>query len=374
MKHLHDGALLAYPEAGPAAPDYEAIRAHLTVCAACRARLEALRAERDRVSRALAALEPGPLDAPHAQRALASIRETVSRKESETMIGKLKNNRQLQRAAAIAAAVVVLAGLLALPPVRALASDFLALFRVEHFVVVNADSERMEQIVRALDENMFFGEQEVIEEMAEPMPAASLEEAAALAGFTPRAPQGYGEPARIEVAGGGHVRYTPEVEALRAVFEAVGLDPALLPDSINGKPFDITIPLGVALTYDDGDPDTHQDFTVMQVPSPVVEVPEGIDMQALGEAMLQLIGMSPQEAARLSRSIDWTTTLVVPVPTDIASVREVQVDGTIGLLFDAAGYDPSAAGALLWQKDGIVTMIAGSSSSMRLLAVAESLE
>ena len=86
--------------------------------------------------------------------------------------------------------------------------------------------------------------------------------------------------------------------------------------------------------------------------------------------MLQLMGMSPEEAARLSESIDWTTTMVVPIPTDLANVQEVDVDGSTGLLLTANEYQsPEDTGtwyhprALMWEKDGILYMISADNLS-----------
>ncbi len=375
-RHPHDGTLLAYLEAELVGHHEKDIRAHVEACAACQARLGRLQAQRERISGTLGALAPGPLEQPSARRALAGLQMTINERKGGTMLDRIKNSRRAQRTLAGIAALVIVVGLFALAPVRALARDFLGLFRVERFVVVNVDAERMEQIAEALDENMFFGEEEVLEEPGEPVEVGSLDEAAARAGFQPGKPEGYGEPTSIQVMGASSTRFTPDVEALRAVFETMGLDPALLPEGIDGQPFEISVPAGIMQVYDDGDPDRREDFSIMQVPSPSVEVPEGVDMQALGEAMLQLLGMSPEEAARLSRSIDWTTTLVLPIPVDVATVQEVNVNGTTGLLFDISDYEDidGGGGALLWQKNGLVTMIAGDGSSIDLLGIAAALE
>ena len=186
-------------------------------------------------------------------------------------------------------------------------------------------------------------------------------------------PVGYGDPSDIAVTEGGSVTYTPDLQSMRAVFAALGMDPELLPESIDGQPFTITVPAGVALSYDDGE----HDFGIMEMPSPSVDVPDGVDMEALGEAMLQAYGMSPREARRLSRSIDWTTTLVLPIPTDLASVSEISVNGNSGLWFEQTDgpEDGSHNGnALLWEADGTVYMVAGDISANTLMDIATSLQ
>jgi hypothetical protein len=287
------------------------------------------------------------------------------------MLEKFRTNKNAQRAAIGVATVLVVAGLLALAPVRALASSFLGLFRVEHFAVVDVDSARLEEIAQALDENMSDAENSVQQAMGDSYSVSSLAEAADVVGFAPLVPAGYGDPSDIQVTEGGSITYTPDVQSLRAVFVALGMDPELLPESIDGQPFTITVPAGVALSYDDGE----QGFGIIQMPSPSVDVPDGVDMEALGEAMLQVYGMSPREARRLSRSIDWTTTLVLPIPTDLASVSEVLVNGNSGLWFEQADSSgDGAGGSLLWEAGGKVYMVAGFGSSITLMDIATSLQ
>jgi hypothetical protein len=259
------------------------------------------------------------------------------------------------------AALAVVVGLFSLAPVRAFASNLLGIFRVERFIVVDISEERLEQIEAALDGSL-FGEQEVLEDPGDPVEVGSVEEATALVGFSPRTPTDYGEPVEIAVQGQLKVRYTPDVEGLRDVFATLDVDPDLLPENIDGQPFDFTLPPAVMMAYDVPENEEDIDFILMQVPSPTTDGPSDVDMQAIGQAMLQVLGMSPQEAARLGESVDWTSTLVLPITPDLATVQEISVDGTTGLMFDsgwmeAEGDDWDRNMTLLWQKDGIINVI-----------------
>jgi hypothetical protein len=379
MAHLSDGALLEYLDGMQDSARGESVRAHLEDCDRCRARAEDLHQRAGRVSAALSALAPAAPDSPHRQRALAQLQDTVSTRQESPMFNRLWSNRNARRLAIGLATLLVITGLFALEPVRAMASDFLGLFRVEQFTTVSVDPARMQQIADALNQNMYMGEQQMLKDRGQPTPVASLDEAAAQAGFTPATPQGFGTPDEIMVTDSWAERYTPDVASLRAVFQAVGVDPSLLPDNIDGQPFDVSVPAGVMLSYSDGDPDLHNDFTIFQIPSPTVNVPAGVDVQALGDAMLQLLGMTPQQAAQLSQHIDWATTLVVPIPTGTTDVTEVNINGTSGLLFKASGTtgdngSGTPESAILWQNNGIVSMVVGSNNGSRLIAIAESME
>lgn len=380
MRHLNDGTLVGYRDDQLTDGERRTAEEHLTACPACRERLDRLVSDADQVSRALKTLGPGSLDQPNAGRALARLQISVGRRQETPMIEKIKTDKRYQRALAGVLALVVLVGLFSLAPVRALASQFLGIFRVEKFVVVDVDEERLEEISEAISEDFYFGEYEFLEEPGEPVEVASLDEAEALVGFKPRTPAGYDDPATIVVTGQAQMRFTPDLEDLRTVFATLGLDPALLPDNIDGQNFDFTLPAGVAQAFALED-EEGIDFAIMQVPSPTADVPEDVDMQALGEAMLQLLGMTPEEAAQLSENIDWATTLVLPIPTGLLqTVQEIGVDGVTGLLFEMQGYETDDGTylrrrALLWQKDGIVYMLTSEhGSTERLVSIANTLE
>jgi len=380
-RHPDAGTLLAYWDGELPPGERERIGAHVAECDPCRARLDALAGQAGEVGGLLSALRPTTLDAPDVRRALITIKRKTEQRSEGTMLERIRMSKRAQRTGAAIAALALVVGLFTLAPVRALAAQFLGLFRVERFVTVEVSPERIEQLNALLDENMSFGQVEGSE--AEPVEVASLDEAAAVAGFRPRVPQGYGDPVRIEVSPASTATFTPDVEAMRQVFAALDLDPMLLPDNIDGQQFVFNIPAGIALTYEYQYSDS-DGFSVMQAPSPTVEGPDNVDMQQLGNAMLQLLGMSPQEAERLSASIDWTTTMVLPIPTDVASVREVEVDGVTGLAFELRGSggldDPDSGGerggsALLWQNGGYVYMLGADRSHVsRLLEIAATLQ
>ncbi|MCB9443820.1 MAG: anti-sigma factor, partial [Ardenticatenaceae bacterium] len=76
----------------------------------------------------------------------------------------------------------------------------------------------------------------------------------------------------------------------------------------------------------------------------------------LGEALLQMIGLNAAEAQRLAQNIDWTSTLLLPIPQDFASFNEVTVEGVSGLALNSVNGEGSA---LFWQKDGVVYLLLG---------------
>jgi hypothetical protein len=161
-----------------------------------------------------------------------------------------------------------------------------------------------------------------------------------------------------------------DLEMARSLFEMLELDPAILPDSLGEQPLEFVLPPMATQTW------TYEGraaLTFIQVPSPTIDYPDDVDPQALGMAALQLLGMDESEAERLSESIDWTNTLVLPIPTDISSFREVAIDGTHGLLISERYDRDGSHTALMWQRDGIVYFLGGNLSDDLIMDVADSI-
>lgn len=76
---------------------------------------------------------------------------------------------------------------------------------------------------------------------------------------------------------------------------------------------------------------------LMQARSPEVSFPRELDLPVLAEIGLRILGLDREEAYRLAWSVDWRSTLLVPVPVNAAAYREVDVAGQQGLLIEKRG-------------------------------------
>jgi hypothetical protein len=110
------------------------------------------------------------------------------------------------------------------------------------------------------------------------------------------------------------------------------------------------------------------DIIFMQAESPLVEYPADVDPAVLGEALLQVLGTEPREARRIARSIDWASTLLLPIPREMVTFREVTIDGVSGAALEPLD---GQGGALLWQKEGKVYMLTSEGSVEDLLLLVE---
>jgi hypothetical protein len=249
------------------------------------------------------------------------------------------------------------------PTVRAAASDFLGLFRVQKFTPISITAEQLAVLEEVADSGLYPGEVEFFEEPSEPVLVATLAEAASATGWEPSRPASLGVPDSVYMIGGASGRLTIDVDNARTLMELAGADATLIPDSLDDAEVDVTVYGAVSQNWDDG-------LVLMQAPSPLLEYPEDVDVTALGQALLEALGMEPEPARRLSESIEWTNTLLLPIPDNIATFNEVQIGSSSGLAL--TGVDGQNA-AILWENDGMVYVLSGLDIS-ELVSIANSVD
>lgn len=279
-------------------------------------------------------------------------------------------------------AVAAIVGLLSVPAVRASAQSFLALFRVVNFVAVPVDENRMARLAAEnLDPPHLIGEQlQVLEDPGAPTGVASIEQAGAAAGFAVRTPAYLPTSvysSGITVKGQQHFQVTPNAERLRQVMDTLAINDLDIPPGLDAGIVDVKVPPVVMLRYERGGAPAAQ---ILQAKSPAVSLPNGLDMQALGEIGLRILGLSPVEAREFAAAIDWQTTLVVPLPATASSFKQVSINGHPGVQIERAtrsadGGRTRLSTMLLWSADGMVFSLDGSGlSSADSLRMAESLK
>lgn len=308
------------------------------------------------------------------------LRDRLRRIEEAEELGRRRFDWRPLFATAAAAAFVIAA--FTVPAVRATAQAALDLFRVQEFTVVQVDPSRLEQLSHAnVDLSTIAGGK--VEMLQEPLPSrqfATLDEASAVVG-TPlerpyTLPRGL-EPDSVFVKNESRMRVTVDTKPVRALLEVMDVRDVKLPDGLDGEKLTVHMPTMVAQRFHKGER-THVMF--LQGESPLVELPPGLQMEQLGEVGLRLLGMSSSEARRLSRSIDWRTTLVVPVIAGATEYQQVRVQGEPGLLVRRSkgpkGSSTSSspdANVVVWSKGGRVhALMSDRLDSMDLLTMAES--
>lgn len=383
--HLNDEQLRAYLD--QELTGAERFAEHLIVCAECRARFAIIQARAQRVTANLAALEPRATESPRApQLAYAQFtqRQLASRKEGFSMRNIFSSrSRPLWIGLSV---IVVLAIALTLPPVQAWAEGVLAQFRVKSIVVLPVDTTGLD----SLNNNSTFAKRlsqlvsdstKVTKESGKPQDVASAAEASKLAGLTLRLPSNRGNATRFTVQGGAAFEFVVNRGRAQSLLNEAGFSSMQLPASIDKATIKVNVPAGVMAFYGDcpkkdptpsAQPIARNCVVVSQMPSPTVDTPPNVDLTQLAELGLQFTGMTQDQARAFSQNIDWTSTLVVPIPRNGSSYKQVQVDGVKGNLIETNYYGLQYT--LIWVKNGIIYVIEGAGDPATAIATADSMK
>ena len=80
--------------------------------------------------------------------------------------------------------------------------------------------------------------------------------------------------------------------------------------------------------------------SLFEIPSPIVSAPQEIDPAQIAQVALQFLGMSANDAANFTQTVDWTSTLVLPVVRGESKYEQVHVNGNEGALLRAGKSEP----------------------------------
>lgn len=368
-KHLNDGQLRA---ALDSELDKESLQ-HLEACSMCQSRQRALKSQTEKISNQLTFLNPSKQEhAPSVQASLKRFNEIKNQKEI-TVLKKLFASPTLRF---VSVAVLLLAVILAIPSTRAWADEVLNLFRVQQVTVLPLDLSGLQ----ALTGNDALGKQvsdlissstNVTKKPGQPVNATDAADASQKVNFNVRLPKNVTS-SRLTVLGDSAFNFTIDVNKAQALLDESGRTDLKLPTDINGSVVSVTVPASLRADYgscpDPTAPDTnpngltsrqYPDCVILsEIPSPVVSAPANVNVAQLAQIGLEFTGMSSDQAAAFTQSVDWTSTLVVPIPKNAAKYDQISVDGVTGTLIQRPTNDAPQY-VLLWVKNGIIYAIGG---------------
>jgi hypothetical protein len=173
-------------------------------------------------------------------------------------------------------------------------------------------------------------------------------------------------------------------ERWQAFIDGIGYPDFVLPESADGSELVFHIPQMVVIGIGDcqynqvnevkvASPEMENCTIFLQSETPEIEAPAEVDINRAGEIMLQVLGMSESEAQAFSRTVNWATTLVVPVPSDV-DYRQVQVEGVDGVFVEDRISGGKTIYTLMWVVDGRLHALTGDGTLAEALQVVASLE
>ncbi len=383
--HLDEGTLRAMIDGELPEGEEVNVRAHLAECASCNEEAQKIEARSVQVDHQMTFLDPAEIDAPTTaarQRLQVRIDE-----KGMSMLDKIFQ-RKYRLAWAVVAMIAVIAISMAFPQTRAFARRVLALFRIEQIRAVEVGIS-IEDLPNEVETNFrtletLLGDQIQVEELIEPREVGDVDEASVLAGFTVRLPGALEDEVQLIYQPANTVSYTIDRELWQSILDEMGYADMVLPESIDGHEMTINLPATVAALYGEcqqeqvGDVQrrtTLEGCTVLlQGSSPVIDVPPELEIDRLGEILLETLGMSADEAANFSGNVNWLTTLILPIPADAQYEEISSVDGVPGVLLKDFYVQGKARYTLVWVKDGTLYGLLGAGDVDEALDIANSLE
>jgi len=383
-EHLNDGQLRAALDGELPAGECE----HLADCTLCQARQATLQGQVRQVASHLAFLTPKAEQNTPAAR--AALRNFYDQKLPQKEIPMFKRLFASPSFRFVAVAMLALALIVSIPSTRALADQLLSLFRVQQVTVIPVDFTGMEK----LSGNGALGNQiselvsnsvTVTQKPGDAVPASDAADASQKAGFSVRLPASE-TASQINVLNTTAFNFKVDRVKAQALLDEAGRSDLILPEAIDGAVVDVNIPASVSAAYGEcpkaedeqgshGSVGRRFPDCVMftQLPSPTVSAPAGVDVAQLAQIGLEFSGMSAEQAAAFTQTVDWTSTLVIPVPRNAATYEQVSVDGVTGTLIQRPA-DDAPQFVLVWVKDGVVYSIGGlGTNSQKALDMANSL-
>ena len=285
------------------------------------------------------------------------------------------------RGLAAAAAVVVVAGALAL---SGAADTVLKIFEPKQVVgvpVTQSDVAYLGQACGGLSPQQCLGAYGTFAWTTPPQPkeVQTLSLAAGAAGFSVQTPSSLpsnvtGQP-RYGVVNQSSATYTFSADATRQAAANQSRTIPPLPANIDGARLFITGGPAVVQVWgapanaNPGELANIPTLVVGQAKAPVISS-DGVTVAELQSYLLKQPGISPQLAAAIRAIVDPASTLPVPVPAELAISHPVTVQGVQGLFI---GDNTGIASAVVWQKGGMIYEVIGSLTEAQALSVANSM-
>jgi hypothetical protein len=332
---IPDGNLRARLDGELSETELAELEAHLETCADCRRRSSEIAGRAGRTGALVSELAPAgePADA---HQAFAALKARLADAPAPRPFWIPR----LTPAWGALAAVALVAALLISPPGRAVAQRLLGMLRIKTVVAVPMERDfiaegKAEMLQQLLADGV------VKTKESQRLAVADREEAAKLASMNVRLPELRTDTPQIYVNTEGAFQFTASQQRLDTLLSVAGRTDLQFPSGLNGAQVAVDVPANVVARYgncpvEDLRQPTHGPYddcvVVSQVPVPTVVTTPQLDLSGVAEFGLQLAGMTAEQAHLFSQTVDWTSTLAVPIPRNAASFETVAVDGVQGLM------------------------------------------
>ena len=395
MKHAEIGTLRAYLDGQLDSGQVATVDQHLKSCAVCQGEQATLRDHAARVREGLDRLPelPGAENSGTAWAAFQKKREGwMDREQNRWSLGR----RLSLVGAGLSVAAVIL--VLTVAPVRAWAESLLAIFRVERFTVLEIDPSAFKrnglennQLLNQAIGRVLSDEITVTQKPQKPQLVADAATASKAAGFPVRLLPDE-TPSSLLLESGAGMQMKLNRDRIQSILDEAGRSDLQIPSSVDGATVGVRVPAGVMAFYGNcGDVSSGRVFftsdggrnsggdadatciSLIELPSPVVSVPQEIDPAQIAQVALQFLGMNANDAASFTQTVDWTSTLVLPVVRGKSKYEQVHVNGNEAALLRPVSQRQSGRFTLMWVDNGIVFALNGTGDDTTAINLASQL-
>lgn len=357
MNCPNQGKLLMYLEGALDYKENTIIHEHLASCTRCSQELNELQEDLNFTREKLLSLVNSykQADVAGQDRLWNIIRRNLTSYRKGIIMIKLKK-------LAIAAVIVLSIGLVgSMPAVQTMAANFLQVFRVQQVDTIAISPTDMAKIERSLTQ----GNQRLDIENFGKMEAKGKHQRQELQedelqqlGFSVKLPALLASD-KVEYNLDKYpvMEITPKAEKVNDLLAELGSQ-YKLPEALDGQVCRITMGDALVSSYENK-------IVFVQASVPQVEVPTGVDVQEVAQAMVGL-PIWPEDVRRQLEAInDWEHTLLIPAE----NAQKVTVNGNKAVLLDN-----KLAPTLIWQDNGMIYSIEDDSGQkIDLVKIAQSL-
>ena len=281
-------------------------------------------------------------------------------------------SKRIKKWVAVAASVTVLTGLLAFSPVQQAVADFLSIFRVQKFQMVQINSDDLEQMARAIETKVGevdlqqFGKMEVSKKQEHmKLPLAKAQSQLPFQLKQPSyLPTGLLLADKVSLHSEGQAEFQLNVKQANSLLKGLGAQ-TFLPESLEGKDFSVHVPAGVRMDYVNGEGNSA--FTLSQFSSPELTVPDGVDPRDLRSALLDLPILPSDFRRQLASIEDWQNTMIIP-DTGEGNIEKITIGSKEAIFGENNGMSN-----LMWIDQGVIYQLYGHLQREEAVKIVESL-
>lgn len=273
-------------------------------------------------------------------------------------------------AAAVCAALLVIV-CITVQPVKAALASALSIFRVENVKGINVTLKDVQQIQQKLSSgqgDISLDKMGSIKMQGGQKRTSSQEDVKKLSDITVTFPSTLSSVTpTINVVEPRTIDFTLNVKNVNQIMKTYGAS-KLLPDNIDGKTFKVDFASQVVMNYSIND----KSISIMQTKSPEITVPEGVNVDEVYNAVVEMPVIPQNLQSQLKSIKDWKSTLYIPVVE--SEMTEVDINGVKGYMTkDHGDSQDTHESAVVWLNKGIIYGVSGKTDSNEILNVARSM-